>query len=171
MVPGFFYITSLTLTPGFAPVVRIMMVPAPYAPCPRTLRTSSSTALVPKAFGGPLGSLRLISLKLRIFGTLLFLVRLGLLRRCDLQSLLACSGTFGNAGMRSSSTKLMRGELLYPCCLMYVQAGPTGPPQFASKKKIYLEVRPSVCLIKTAISLFYLFADQSSLCMLANSDM
>ena len=131
MVPGFFNISSLTLTPGFAPVVRIMMVPAPYAPCPRTLRTSSSTALVPKAFGGPLGSLRLISLKLRIFGTLLFLVRLGLLRRCDLQSLLACSGTFGNAGMRSSSTKLMRGELLYPCCLMYVQAGPTGPPQFA----------------------------------------
>ena len=104
MVPGFFNISSLTLTPGFAPVVRIMMVPAPYAPCPRTLRTSSSTALVPKAFGGPLGSLRLISLKLRIFGTLLFLVRLGLLRRCDLQSLLACSGTFGNAGMRSSST-------------------------------------------------------------------
>ena len=36
MVPGFFNITSLTLTPGFAPVVRIMMVPAPYAPCPRT---------------------------------------------------------------------------------------------------------------------------------------
>jgi len=113
MVPGFFNITSLTLTPGFAPVVRIMMVPAPYAPCPRTLRTSSSTALVPKAFGGPLGSLRLISLKLRIFGTLLFLVRLGLLRRCDLQSLLACSGTFGNAGMRSSSTRFRNTTLQF----------------------------------------------------------
>ena len=58
-------------------------------------------------------------------------------------------------------------SLLFNVC----SGWPNRPAAVRLKKKVYLKVRPSVCLIKTAISLFYLFADQSSLCMLENSDM